>query len=324
MFSAGDVSVVIPSYNSHSTIERCLNSIQQQEEAPGEIILADSSSDHTLSLVRELFPTVKVHHFPHRVFPGPARNRGAEMARGAIIAFIDSDCVAQADWVKRIAQEHSAGHDIVGGAIEVGYPENVIAWAGHLSEFRDYLPFGEARTIWHIPTCNISYRRSLFQQFGGFPNSYYPQEDLLFNYLLTKNGHQIWFDPHLRVKHYCRSSLRGYLSHQHRFGRVTRVTLSRLSLEGSSIARQRQLAVIAAPALGALKMLRNSLTLIRTYPRLALTRPTLFALLGLGAVWWARGFIAGALTGLSGQRGVVDPEEDIFILLDQATHNAQA
>jgi hypothetical protein len=37
----------------------------------------------------------------------------------------------------------------------------------------------------------------------------------------------------------------------------------------------------------------------------------------LGSIWWARGFAAGARTGLSGIRGVIDPEENIFILLNQ-------
>jgi hypothetical protein len=51
----------------------------------------------------------------------------------------------------------------------------------------------------------------------------------------------------------------------------------------------------------------------------AIKRLGLLFVILLGSIWWARGFAAGALTGLSGIRGVVDPEENIFISLNQSS-----
>jgi len=316
LFTAADISVVIPSFQSSRTILQCLEALHNQEEPPGEIILADSSEDNTLELVRQHFPQIVIYKFQHRAFPGPARNRGTRMARGKIIAFIDADCLAAPDWVKRMALQHSAGHEIVGGAVEVGNVDSLLAWAGHLGEFREFLPAGPERAVIHTPTCNISYRKTLIETYGGFPNAYYPQEDMIFNYLLSRNGYQVWFDPAIRVKHYCRESLRGYLSHQHRIGRVTRVTLTRIDMEGSKIARKPWVAWLSSPILGLLKYYRNLTVFWQSMPREALKRPGLIPILFGGSVWWARGFAAGALTGLTGLRGIIDPEENIFILFD--------
>jgi len=317
MFTADDISVVIPCYNGKHTILACLESLYQQDEAPGEVILVDSSADETPEIVAQHYPEVRCFHFPYRMFPGPARNRGAEMAQGEIIAFIDADCIAAPDWIARIAAQHAAGHQVVGGAVELGNPNSALSWAGHLMEFREFLPKGPAHQVMHVPTCNISYRKNLLEEYGGFPDSYYPQEDLLFNHLLHCNGFSVWFDPAIQVKHFCRDTLIGYLSHQHRIGRVTRVTLSRTCMSGSQIARRPWLAWFTAPFLGALKCLRTSMALFHFAHREAIRRPKLLCLLLLGSIWWGRGFAAGARTGLSGIRGVIDPEEDIFILLSQ-------
>lgn len=315
MFTAADVSVVIPSYKSRPWIEACLDSLLAQEEAPREIIVVDSSMDGSCELIRDRYPQVRLHWMEKQSFPGPARNLGAGMATGAILAFIDADCVAAPDWVKRIAAAHSEGRQVVGGAVEVGNRASSVAWAGHLGEFREFLPAGSPRPMTHIPTCNISYRKCLFEARGGFPDAYYPQEDLLFNYLLTRQGVQIWFDPAIRVRHYTREDLRSFLSHQHRIGRVTRATLRRIDLSGSAFARNGWLAWGLSPVLGLVKFARTTFIFIRQHPGDALRRPDLIYLLALGAIWWSRGFAAGARRGLSGIRGWDDPEEPIFAQL---------
>lgn len=323
MFSASDVSVVIPSYNSSATIEDCLSSLLDQEQAPLEIIVIDSSTDDTPGIIARRFPQVRMRTIKERIFPGPARNRGVSLAQGEIVAFIDADCVAEPDWVRRIAAGHStspdglpsgSGHMVVGGAVGQGNPDSQVAWAGYLGEFREFLPVGEPHYVLHLPTCNISYRKCLLQAGGGFPDAYYPQEDLLFNYMLGRQGIRIWFDPAIRIRHFCREDLRSFLSHQHRIGRVTRSTLRRLDLPGSKIARRAWLAWVSAPFLGMVKFVRTAAAFSSQFPAEALRRPALFPLLALGTIWWARGFAAGARSGLSGIRGWNDndPDEPIF------------
>jgi hypothetical protein len=201
-----------------------------------------------------------------------------------------------------MAMEHAAGHLIVGGGIEVGNPASVVGWAGHLSEFRQFVPLGKSRPMMHVPTCNISYRKTLFDANGGFSSSYYPQEDLLFNYLLYQQGQSVWFNPSIRVRHFCRERLREYLSHQHRIGRVTFCALRWMDLPGATIARLPRLIGIAAPALGALRLARILSFSLKRFPQQLLCHPALTGVLWLGIVWWMRGCAARTKTGLSGSK----------------------
>ena len=203
------------------------------------------------------YPQVTLVHVDHRIFPGPARNIGARLAKGPILAFLDSDCITRPNWTEQIVLRHNEGYRAVGGSIYVGNPDNIYDWAGYLLEFREFLPQGNPRLVKHIPSCNMTYRKELFLTNGGFPESYYPQEDLIFDYLLIKQGVEILFDPVLEINHFCRDTLKGFLSHQHRIGRVTRCVLQRLNIQGSAIARNKWLAYLISPFLGFVKAIRT-------------------------------------------------------------------
>ena len=97
------ISIVIPSYNSERTISNCLNSILDQSyKKPYEIIVIDSSDDGTDNLIRSRFPFVKLVHLSEKTLPGPARNLGAHESQSEYIAFIDTDCIADYQWIENI------------------------------------------------------------------------------------------------------------------------------------------------------------------------------------------------------------------------------
>ena len=96
------VSVVIPAYNAEGTIEDCLNSLLAQTCPPQEIIVVDDGSDDSTRECVSRFSTVKLLPLVGRYGAGGARNAGAEVARGEILAFLDSDCTAPIDWIERI------------------------------------------------------------------------------------------------------------------------------------------------------------------------------------------------------------------------------
>lgn len=87
------VSVVIPTYNRRNTLPVSLDSVLNQTYSALEVIIVDDgSSDGTEDYVRGLADE-RVRYFRNTVNRGPsaARNRGVELARGAYVAFQDSD-----------------------------------------------------------------------------------------------------------------------------------------------------------------------------------------------------------------------------------------
>ena len=85
------VSVVIPMYNSETTIARALESALSQEPQPLEVIVVDDgSTDGSARVVARYRDRVR-YIFKENGGPGSARNAGMAAARGDLIAFLDAD-----------------------------------------------------------------------------------------------------------------------------------------------------------------------------------------------------------------------------------------
>jgi len=293
------VSVIIPSYNSENTIEKCIRAlINQSYKGKYEIILADSSDDNTQQIVKQKFPAVKLITFDKKTDPGTARNTAVKMSKGELILFIDSDCIAAPDWIEKYAGLHSqTDHAAIGGGVFNGNnPRNQVAWAGYLAEFREYIPERAEGEVEHIPTCNISYKAAVFKSLPGFNPDYYPQEDLEFNYRLRKSGHRIWFCPDINVYHNHRTELHSFFIHQKRVGNITSRMLNILPLQGANIARSKFLSAILLPILPVFKWLNTLFLFIRLNPGIILRHIPAVLIFALGLVPWTIGFYSGVLS----------------------------
>lgn len=88
------ISVIVPVYNTRSTLERCVNSILVQTYTDFEIILVDDGSpDGAGELCDQLakqHPQIRVIHQKNAGLSA-ARNAALKIARGEYITFVDSD-----------------------------------------------------------------------------------------------------------------------------------------------------------------------------------------------------------------------------------------
>lgn len=85
------VSVVIPTYNSAATIERCLSSVMSQSYGNLEIICVDDGSrDDTVDTIGRICPQVRVFSKPNGG-AASARNMGLAHVTGKYVALLDSD-----------------------------------------------------------------------------------------------------------------------------------------------------------------------------------------------------------------------------------------
>jgi glycosyltransferase involved in cell wall biosynthesis len=157
------VSVVIPTLNEENYILECLKSIENQSIKPFEIIVSDGNSeDRTIEIVKNFSRKCKI---PIRIVISKKRaasiqrQRGAEIARGDIIAFIDADSTAERDWIKKILEgfEDSRVVGVYGKAIASDPYRS-------LSEF---LNLYMALTSYIFPSpsgMNIAVRRDVFRK----------------------------------------------------------------------------------------------------------------------------------------------------------------
>ncbi len=85
------VSLIIPTFNRCSTLNRALTSVLQQTILPDEIIVIDDgSTDATAQMISREFPQVNYIAQGNKGVSA-ARNRGIQLAQGDWLAFLDSD-----------------------------------------------------------------------------------------------------------------------------------------------------------------------------------------------------------------------------------------
>lgn len=88
---AGEVSVVIPTFDRASVLPRALDSVMAQTHSPAEVIVVDDgSTDDTVELVERGFPGVRLLR-QENLGVSAARNRGIGACQGEWIALLDSD-----------------------------------------------------------------------------------------------------------------------------------------------------------------------------------------------------------------------------------------
>jgi len=92
------VSVVVCSYNGGATLRECMEALMHVDYPDFEVVLVDDgSTDKTQEIMKD-FPTVR-NIYQKNAGLSHARNVGIEAATGEIVAFTDSDCMADPDWL---------------------------------------------------------------------------------------------------------------------------------------------------------------------------------------------------------------------------------
>ncbi|MGD8594283.1 MAG: glycosyltransferase family 2 protein, partial [Gammaproteobacteria bacterium] len=91
MKNTAPVSVIVPTFNRQSLLDRALRSVITQTLAPQEIIVIDDgSTDTTRAMMQTKYPHI-TYRFQENKGVSLARNTGISLAKSPWIAFLDSD-----------------------------------------------------------------------------------------------------------------------------------------------------------------------------------------------------------------------------------------
>lgn len=197
-----NVSIVIPSYNSENTIERCLlSALNQQTDSEYEIIVVDSSPHNKVKEITNKFNDIKFTKLKKRVYPGIARNTGAEQAHGELLLFLDSDIVVAQDVVERATNYYKNGHEIFSGALiaQCCNGINILNKLELFLEFSEFKPNMEEGQRWCLPTAFLAIKKSLTREnkFLDMKTS----EDTELTVKLRHKGHVLYFTPSIEIIH---------------------------------------------------------------------------------------------------------------------------
>jgi O-antigen biosynthesis protein len=179
-------SVAVCTRDRPEDLARCLDAISALDYPRFEVLIVDNAprTDATKRLVRERFPQF---HYVHEPRPGLdwARNRAIVESSGEILAFTDDDVIVDRGWLRAIGRVFGASPAVAGVAGMIA-PAELETRAQRA--FEAYGGFGRgwqrkwlrrprrlgAPTYWHHGAgwigagANMAFRRSTFDQLGGF------------------------------------------------------------------------------------------------------------------------------------------------------------
>jgi GT2 family glycosyltransferase len=169
------ISFIIPVRNDAARLRVCLARICERTP-PGvaiEIIVADNgSTDASAVVARDAGATVL--SLPDlRV--GDLRNRAADVAAGAILAFVDADNEIEADWIETALD---ALRDPEAGAVGAPYhPPSPGTWVQRCYDRLRRHPTRREPTDW-VGSGNVAIKRDAFRSVGGFDAALETCEDV--------------------------------------------------------------------------------------------------------------------------------------------------
>ncbi len=210
------VSVIIPTRNRSQIIGQCLQYVFQQDYSAFEVILVDTSTNHTTrEIVERDYPQVKYLFLENGAGRRPeSKNLGIQHAQGEILAFIDDDSFVQEHWLRECVNGYSSAEvGGVGGFIVDENAENAeaiqynsigtVTYNGvRVGNFhRDP---GKIVEVDHIRGCNMSFRKNAVEQVNGFDPNYTGSnvgEETDLSVRVKKAGYKILFNPKMKVIH---------------------------------------------------------------------------------------------------------------------------
>ncbi|MEW6663847.1 MAG: mycofactocin biosynthesis glycosyltransferase MftF [Thermodesulfobacteriota bacterium] len=218
------VSVIIPVRNRPKEIAACLDSLERvsyPRDRLEVIVVNDASTDGTPRVVAE-FPVRQISLDERRHAPG-CRNMGAAAARGEVLAFIDSDCVADPLWLKELVpafEQEEVG--VVGGLVDSAMEDNGLdRYERVKSSLRVaswYKRSHERERSFYVPSCNLLVRRSLFLKIGGFREDLLVGEDVDFCWRMEDQGGWIDYLPVGKVYHRHRNRMKDFCIRRFEYG----------------------------------------------------------------------------------------------------------
>jgi glycosyltransferase involved in cell wall biosynthesis len=214
------VSIVVASYNGDRTLKACLESLQSLSYPNYEVILVDDGSTDTTRQIAILHAAVRYIRHETNLGLSVARNTGIAAASGEIVAFTDSDCRADRDWLRHLVAD-LVGSDFSG----IGGPNLLPPEDSTMAVVVMASPGGPAhvmltdRQAEHIPGCNMAFFKSALVEVGGFdPVFRKAGDDVDICWRLQQAGHRLGFSPSAFVWHYRRSTVSDYLKQQRGYG----------------------------------------------------------------------------------------------------------
>jgi len=213
------VSIIIPVYNALQYTRACLErlrTLHESESVPYEIIVVnDGSHDGTAEFLKEQEPFIRTVHNPTNLGFAAACNRGADLARGPYLLFLNNDTLPEPGWLEALVAEVDRDPRVGVAGARLLYPDGRIQHAGIMFTpqglpFHRYrgVPGDDPRVMETVALPAVTgacmlVRQDLFMRLEGFDERYrmyYEDVDLCLR--AHQAGYRVIYCPRSVVVHF--------------------------------------------------------------------------------------------------------------------------
>lgn len=178
------LSIIIPAYNEEKYLSACLAATKQaivacDRPTDTEIIVVDNASTDLTTEIALEAGAIVVGESEHKI--SKVRNAGARAATGEYLLFIDADTVIAESAIQEVVQVLGKGDCLGGGCYvkyDIGGMVAVAAW------FINHMVARVGRAWGTFLFC----QRAAFEEIGGFDETLYGMEELVFSEALKKSA----------------------------------------------------------------------------------------------------------------------------------------
>ena len=239
------VSIIIPHYNGEKILFECIDSLLQSTYKEVEIIVVNNASeDNSIRNINKYFPNVIILNCDKNYGYAEGCNKGAKIARGEYLIFLNNDTIQQADWIEPLVNKLNSNINIssIQPKIKNYNHRDRFDYAGGCGGEIDILgyPFTRGRIFntiendkgqydtttnifWASGTAFIT-RKSIFNSVNGFDKILFAHmEEIDYHLKCHLMGYQVISEPNSIIYHKggqtlgYHSPFKTYLNHRNSF-----------------------------------------------------------------------------------------------------------
>ena len=225
------VSVIVPTYARPERLAACLDALAAQDAEAFEVVVVDDGSmppvEDVVNAVRDRAACPIRYVRQENAGPAAARNRGAALARGRLLAFTDDDCRPAPSWLRALTEAaEGAPNALLGGRTVNALTANIYASAS-----QDLIGFLETEDRTYFASNNLACGADGFTALGGFEESFplAGGEDRDFGLRWGASGRPLVHVPGAVVAHHHDLAARTFWRQHANYGRGARHMRDRAS-----------------------------------------------------------------------------------------------
>jgi len=219
------VSIIVPAYNCEKTISKCLNSLLALDYPQYEVIIVDDgSTDSTPKILKDYDDKIIIIQTKN-LGPSHARNIAVKQSKGEYVAFTDSDCIVDKNWLMELFKGFGdekvvgVGGDQLSPEDEIEFGKDVQTFMKAVGFVSDYLKtHKKIIETKHNPTCNVMYKKNVLLEVGLFDENLWPGEDVEIDLKIKKIGYKLYYNPDAIVYHYRPQNIESFSKMMKRYG----------------------------------------------------------------------------------------------------------